>query len=290
LDESMFARQRGGGTAGMENQKSTVQSAAKIFAVLCAFDPELPELTINDVAMRAGLDLGTAFRMIHTLVALGYLGAVPGTKRFRLALKCLELGFLPLSSQDLRAHAAPLLRELVPSVADAASLGTLDGPDVVYMERIHAGLARHDVDRRPGRRIRAYGAALGHAQLAFMPEPQQNRALESAERVKLSERTLTGLDELLERLRQVRAQGYAVSDGENAYGLRTVAAPVLDGTGAPVAGVSFTIDANRMPINEFIALARPHLLRVAKDLTNAVHHSAGAIGIGSFTQEPDSNF
>jgi len=29
---------------------------------------------------------------------------------------------------------------------------------------------RQDLDRRPGRRIRAYGAALGHAQLAFLPE------------------------------------------------------------------------------------------------------------------------
>jgi len=51
--------------------------------------------------------------------------------------------------------------------------------------------------------------------------------------VKLSERTLIDLDELLDRLTQVRALGYATSDGENAYGLRTVAAPVLDTDGLP---------------------------------------------------------
>src|SRR5690242_1178664 len=98
-----------------ENAKNLVQSAAKVFAVLRAFDPALPELTITDVAGRAGLDRGTAFRLIHTLVSLGYLCPVPDTKRFRLSLKCLELGFLALSSQDLRAHAAPLLRERVPA-------------------------------------------------------------------------------------------------------------------------------------------------------------------------------
>ena len=263
------------------NAKNVVQSAAKIFAVLRAFDPALPELTITDIAGRAGLDRGTAFRLIHTLVSLGYLSGVPGSRRFRLSLKCLELGFLALSSQDLRSHAAPLLRERVPSIADAGSLGTLDGPDVVYLERVDAGVGRHDVDRRPGRRIRAYGAALGHAQLAFLPEARQVAVLESAERVKLSERTLTDLDALLERLRQVRTRGYAVSDGENAYGLRTVAAPVLDARGVPIAGVSFTIDASRMKLDEFVARARPEVLQVAKELTEAVRHSGGAIGVGA---------
>jgi IclR family pca regulon transcriptional regulator len=264
-----------------ENAKSLVQSAAKVFAVLRAFDPAMPEQTITDVAARAGLDRGTSFRLINTLVSLGYLAPVGGSKRYRLTLKCLELGFLALSSQDLRAHAAPLLRDLVPETADAGSLGTLDGADVVYLERVNANLARHDLDRRPGRRIRAYGAALGHAQLAFLPEARQIEILESTERVKLSERTLTDLDALIERLRQVRARGYAISDGENAYGLRTVAAPVLDGAGVPLAGVSLTIDAGRMALDAFVEQAAPEIRRVAEELTRAMRHSAGSIAVGA---------
>jgi IclR family pca regulon transcriptional regulator len=265
-----------------ENAKSLVQSAAKVFAVLRAFDPAMPEQTITDVATRARLDRGTAFRLINTLVSRGYLAPAGGSKRYRLTLKCLELGFLALSSQDLRAHAAPLLRDLVPVAADAGSLGTLDGADVVYLECINASLAaRHDLDRRPGRRIRAYGAALVHAQLAFLPEARQVEILESTERVKLSERTLTDLGALIDRLRLVRANGYAVSDGENAYGLRTVAAPVLDVVGAPLAGVSLTIDAGRLPLDAFVAQAAPEIRRVAEELTRAMRHSAGTIGVGS---------
>lgn len=146
---------------------------------------------------------------------------------------------------------------------------------------MEAGPGRHDVDRRPGRRIRAYGAALGHARLAFPPEPRRIAVLESAERVKLSERTLTDLGALLDRPREVRARGYAVSDGENAHGLRTVAAPVLDAAGAPLAGVGFTVDAGRMALDEFVARAGPEVLQVAREPTDAVRHSAGAIGVGS---------
>lgn len=265
---------------GSDRSRNFVYSVVKAFAVLQAFDASLPELTITEVAARAGLDRGTSFRLTHTLVELGYLAPVPGSKRYRLTLKCLELGFLALSSQDLRVHAAPLLHERVPLIADAGSLGVLDGADVVYLERVHVGLSRHDVDRRPGRRIRAYGAALGHVLLAWLPVGEQIAVLESAERVKLSERTVTDLDALLARLRDVRERGFAVSDGENAYGLRTVAAPVMDAAGRAVAGVSFTIDAGRQPIEEFVAAAAPHALQVAKALTGAIKLSAGAIGSG----------
>src|SRR3712207_4966660 len=211
-----------------DNPKNQVQSVAKAFAVLKAFGGDVPELTAAEVAARAGLDRGTAFRLIHTLVGLGYVRAVPDNRRFRLTLKCLELGHSVLAAGDLPGHAEPLLRELVPGVADAGSLGVLDRGEVIYLARVDAGLERQGVVRRPGSRIGAYATALGQAILAWLPRQEQGAHLESVARVKLAERTLTDLDALLARLAEVRERGYAISDGENAYGLVTVAAPVLD--------------------------------------------------------------
>jgi IclR family pca regulon transcriptional regulator len=261
-----------------DNPKNLVQSVAKAFAVLRAFGADRPELTMAEVAARAGLDRGTAFRLVHTLLGLGYLRPGEG-RRFRLALKCLELGHVALSADDLAGHAAPLLRDLVPAIADAGSLGVLDQGEVVYLARVEAGLDRHGVQRRPGTRIGAYATALGQAILAWLPEAQQVAQLESTPRVKLSERTVTGLEPLLERLRQVRAQGYALSDGENAYGLCTVAAPVLGADGVPLAGVSLTIAGGRLPAAEFVTLAGPRVRRVATELAEAVRLSRGAIGL-----------
>jgi IclR family pca regulon transcriptional regulator len=259
-----------------DNPKNVVNSVMKAFSVLHAFTPAQHSMTVSEIAEATGMDRGTTFRLVHTLLALDYLRSVP-VRKFRLSLKCLELGFLALSSQDLWTHAEPLLDACVPGLCDAASLGMLDGPDVVYLARVEKGLARHNLDRRPGRRVRAYGAALGHSILAFLPEAQQIDILESAERVKLSERTLTDLDALLERLRQVRKQGYAVSDGENAYGLRTIAVPVFDAAKHPVAGVSLTVDMQRMSIDELIETATPKALAIADELSRALRFSAGAI-------------
>ena len=266
-----------------ENEKNKVRSAGKVLSVLSVFEAGEPELTLPQIAARTGLDRGTVFRLVHTLVDLGYLRASADNKRFRLTLKCLRIGYNALVGADFRDHAGPILRELVPEIADAASYGVLDVDDVVYIVRIEGGLSMAGLDRRPGSRTKAYAAALGHVILAYLPREEQIERLNASHRTRFSERTLVDLDELLERLEQVRAQGYAVSDGENAFGLRTVAAPVLDATGAPVGGVSFTITSERMGIDEFVELAVPTAKRVAEELTEAVKFSFGRFADGQFS-------
>jgi IclR family pca regulon transcriptional regulator len=260
-------------SAPADNPKNFVNSVGKAFAVLRCFTAEDFELTITDIASRADMDRGTAFRLVQTLLKLGYIQQAEQIRHYRLSLKCLDLGHTALSAGNLRGQAEPLLRDLVPQFGDAASLGVLDGSDVVYLARASAGLDRHKIDRRPGSRIRAYAAALGHAMLAYLPREQQIERLEATERIKLSERTLTDLKQLLARLDQVRKAGYAISDGENAYGLRTVAAPVFGSGHCAIAGVSLTIDANRMDIKTFKTRALPEILRVAKTLTDANRRS-----------------
>ena len=260
-----------------ENPKNLVQSVAKAFAILKAFDASLPELTVSEAAARAGLDRGTAFRLIHTLGQLGYLAPVPRGRRYRLTLKCLELGYTPLARADLKLLARPLLRDLVPSVADAASLGMLDGTDIVYIERAQAELPQINLDRRTGSRTGAYAAALGHAILAMLPVEKQRAIIIGSNRVRLSAQTLVDPDALLKRLAEVRERGFAISDGENAYGLRTVAAAIFDTDGVPAAGVSLTIHADRMDIATFTERAAPEVLRVAAELTKAIALSFGSL-------------
>jgi IclR family transcriptional regulator, pca regulon regulatory protein len=262
-----------------DNPKNVVQSVAKVFAVLKAFDQSLPELTVSETAARAGLDRGTAFRLVNTLCQLGYLAPVPRGRRYRLTLKCLELGYTPLARADLKMLARPLLRELVPGVADAASLGMLDGADIVYVERAQSDMPQVNLDRRAGSRTGAYGAALGHAILACLPVEKQRAIILASNRVRLSERTLVDPDAILARLAEVRARGYAISDGENAFGLRTVAAAILDTDGSPAAGVSLTIHADRMGLEAFAESAVPEALRIARDLTRAIALSFGAVSL-----------
>jgi len=229
------------------------------------------------LARKAGVDNATAFRFLNTLVEIGYVQRVPDTRLFRLTTKVLDLGFNAIARSDLRTQARPILRSLVGETNEAASIGVLDGSDVIYVERIQAGLARLGVDVRIGNRLPAYAAAIGHAILAWLPRASQEAILQAQPRVRLTPTTQTDLPALLKRLAQVKRRGYAVSDQETVPGLYVLAAPILDIEGVPVAGISIAAPAIRMTLEDFRSAGAQQIVQAAQSLSRAIQATGGFV-------------
>lgn len=246
--------------------KNLVHSLAKGFRVMETFTADEPELLQSEIARRAGLDDGTTFRMLNTLVSLGYVAKVPGTRRFRLTFKPLELGFNAIARTGLRDLARPLLRSLVGEVNEAASLGVLDGVDVVYVERAQAGLVRIGVDIRVGSRIPAVTSAIGHALLAFLPEEEVERVVSTSRFDRVGPGVPDSPAALRVRLAEVRRDGTALTDWASVNGLRVCAAPVFDRGRHAIAALSVAAPAIRLSADEFAAAVRPALLSRADEL------------------------
>jgi IclR family pca regulon transcriptional regulator len=265
------------GSRASDGSKNKVQSLAKGFRVLEAFTAQESELTMAEVARKAGMDNATAFRFLNTLVDMGYAERVPDTRKFRLASKVLDLGFNAIARSDLRTRARPILRSLTGEINEAASVGVIDGADVIYVERIQAGLTRLGVDIRIGSKVPVYSTAIGHAILAWLPLPVQISILQSQPRRQLTETTETELDALLARLGQVRQRGYAVSDQETVSGLYVLAAPVLDIDGVPLAGLSIAAPAFQTTLKAFETAGAVPVVRAAKALARSLQTSGGFI-------------
>jgi IclR family pca regulon transcriptional regulator len=255
-------------------EKNTVQSLAKGFRVLEAFTAERPELALAEVARLASVDNATAFRFLNTLVQLGYVQKSEG-KRFRLTLKCLELGFRAIGRSDLRELARPLLRDLIGPEIEAASVAILDGAEIVYVERVQAGIARLGVDVRIGSRAPAYSTAAGQAMLAYLPPDLQRALLAERPLQRLTATTLTSVPKLMTRLGEIRRRGYAVSDQENVTGLRVLAAAVLDVDGTPAAAVSVATPAFSSPLAAFEKSIRGPVTETARTLSKALQAAGG---------------
>lgn len=103
-------------------------------------------MTLTEIATAASLDPGTTFRMLNTLVDLGYIAKIPESRRFSLTLKVLDPGFHSIGRRDIRSRVRPVLRHLVNDVNEAASFAVLRGADVQFIERVRAGVARLGVD------------------------------------------------------------------------------------------------------------------------------------------------
>jgi IclR family pca regulon transcriptional regulator len=257
--------------------RSTVASLRKGLAVLEAFSAEQSDLTVSDVAALAGLDPGTAYRMLMTLADAGYLARDATTKRFRLTLRVLDLGFAAIGRRDLRDIARPVLRSLVGDVSEAASLGVLDGADILYVERVRAGLTRLGVDIRIGTTIPAAGTAIGNAFLAFLPEAELARVLALPPRWGSVPTFRVEPALLAERLASARRDGFVLQESPFTPGLRLLAAPVLDAERLPLAVVSVAAPISSASEEEFRRnLLRP-VLAAASDIGRALAASGSVV-------------
>ncbi|MEJ1158921.1 IclR family transcriptional regulator [Prosthecomicrobium sp. N25] len=258
--------------------KNLVYSVEKAFRVLQAFSSREPELLLSEVARVADTDNATAFRMLNTLVHLGYVEKVIGSKRFRLTLKCLDLGFNAIAHMDLRTMARPVLEKLAVSGVGAASIGILDHGDVIYIERLQVGLTRLSVDIRVGTRIPAFCSAIGRAILALLPEDRQRNELERRPRPRLTPTTETDLERLIAILARVRADRIALVDQESVVGLTAIAAPIVGLDRLPIAAISMATASSAMDAEHFREQFRGPLLEAAETLSKALEAAGGIIG------------
>lgn len=233
-----------------------VQSFARGLAVIRAFDAQQPELTLSEVARRAEVTRAAARRFLLTLETLGYVRS--DGRNFALTPRVLELGFSYLSSLSLPEIAQPHLERLSREVDESVSAAVLDGADIVYVARVPTRRIM-SVRITIGTRFPAYATSMGRVLLAGLPDDSLEEVLAASVTQHLTERTVTDLDELRAELARVRAQGWALIDGELEPGLRSVAVPLHGRGGRVVAAVNVSTSATRDTVEHITETYLPPL-------------------------------
>lgn len=246
-----------GGAAGDEPSGDFVQSFARGLAVIRAFDADHAELTLSEVAVRADMPRAAARRFLATLVSLGYVRT--SDRAFALTPRVLELGYSYLSALSLPEVAQPHLERLSHELDESTSLAVLDGTDVVYVARVPTRRIM-SVSITIGRRFPAWATSLGRVLLAALPDDAADAVLAHSDLQPFTPTTLVERSGLLAELDRVRRAGWAMVDGELEEGLRSIAAPVRDASGAVVAAVNVSTARRGDPESE-LERVRPALQR-----------------------------
>lgn len=212
-----------------------VEALAKGIGILEAFDAGHPAMTLSEVARRVGLSPAAARRSLITLEAMGYVGKAE--KHFFLRPRIMTLGSAFHFSARVDEVLQPDLRALVDRFGDAASVGTLDGDDVIYVAHVSVQRARR-VAAVAGARYPAHCTALGRVLLAALPETRRNNWLEESELRPLTEKTVTDKAALAAILKEVRTEGYATTVDQLDYGITALAVPIRDADGRTIAALN----------------------------------------------------
>lgn len=245
----------------------SVQSFERGLAVIRSFGAHAPAQTVSDVARATELSRATARRLLHTLEATGYVRREGNL--FELTPRVLDLGYAFLSSHSLPELARPHLQALSTRVRESTSVAVLDGPSIVYVARVQANRVMQ-VSIGIGTRFDAYRTSLGRAILAFRDDDEVDAVWRASDRTATTDATVTSLDQLRERLAEVRTQGWALVDQELEVGVRSVAAPIRDADDRAVAAVNVSTHTSRTSRAQLRRDVVPALLDTAAAITTAL--------------------
>jgi IclR family pca regulon transcriptional regulator len=241
-----------------------VEALARGLDVLACFDADHRSMSLTDVATAAGLARPTARRLLLTLEELGFVRSSGGV--FALTTKVLTLGTAYVAALGLWDIARPHLEALVARTGESSSMAQLDGSDIVYVARVSVPkliALRVDI----GTRFPAVQTSQGKVLLAALPPDELEAALAEPSRAGLPPYIGRSREQLRAELTEVRARGWAVADEELAPGVRSVAVPVRDGTGAVRAAMNVTVHAAETSRERLLGEHLPLLLRTAGDVS-----------------------
>lgn len=248
----------------MANKSSdTLSSLAKGLHVLECFGAETPKLSITDVSKQTGLDRATARRCLLTLHAESY--AEYDGKFFTLTPRALRLGLGAIASLPLPQLVQPWLDQLTDQIGESCSVSILDGTEIVYLARA-AQRRVMSIGLMPGSRLPAHCTSMGRVLLAALPREEAGTIVEASDLSPRTKQSVTDPVEVMARVDQTRAQGYAVIDQEVEIGLRSIAVPLVDGRGKIVAALNTGMAATQARIESLIPTYLPRLLKVQSGL------------------------
>jgi IclR family pca regulon transcriptional regulator len=250
--------------AGRDRHPDFVEAVARGLDLLRAFEPARPTMSMSELAEATGLARPTARRILFTLETLGYVRS--GPKGYALTPRVLDLGMTYIQAMNLWDIARPCMESLSQQTGNSSSMAQLDGSDIIYVAR--AAVPKIiALAVSIGTRFPAVPTSLGKVLLADLRDDELEKALGEPSRSGVTPRWQPERAELDEALHEVRTRGWSLTDEQLAAGIRSVAAPVRDGTGRVFAALNVTVHASETPLSTLLDDYLPLLLEAAGSIS-----------------------
>ncbi len=228
------------------------RSVAHSLEVLLLYDFSQPVFTVSEMSKKLGYTQSKTYRLVRTLMQYGFLKEEGGTSRYLLGLNVLRLGLLAQQQLNLSAVARPFMIKLSRLTKETVLLTAVNGTKGIVLERVESEEPIRCSLFQPGASLPLHGGASSKVLMAYLSEQDWDRVIRKEGLKRYTPNTLIRPELLKVHLKEIRRKGYAFSDEEVDRDVRAVAAPVLNGSGEVIAGISiagpaFRINKKRVP-------------------------------------------
>ena len=256
----------------MAQAKYPVKSLAKALRLLDALGRSESGASIAALSKELKMGKSTIHRLLATLREFDLVWFDPSTSNYSLGTRILRWNDLLVRQNLVIRHGWPILRELVQSCHETASLAVLEGTEVMFIARCES-TQRLRMSEAVGSRNPAHCTALGKAILAALSEKDFLKVYDGMESLKaVTPNSITSRDKLWDHLRNVQQEGVAYDFEENVSGGVCIGTAIRNHTGNVVAGMSLSMPTQRLRGDILITL-KEHLVRAASRLSSELGHS-----------------
>ncbi|MDC7235148.1 MAG: IclR family transcriptional regulator [Spirochaetales bacterium] len=239
----------------MNKTADPVLSVLKTMKLLETLSAE-EEVGVTELAAAVDGNKSTVYRFLNTLAGLGYVRQNKINEKYSLTLKLFQVGVQALNRLDIHKAALPVMEELAEFSQETIHLASMENNQVFYLDKIESQLAlRVAMGSAQGRFAPAVCTGVGKVILANLPEEKKQEMLEAADWTPRTEHSIRTVDELEERLSEIREKGWGYDMEENEPGVRCIAAPIFDNRGEVCAAISISGPSIRMTKDKLKKLA-----------------------------------
>ncbi|MBT9467500.1 MAG: IclR family transcriptional regulator [Hydrogenophaga sp.] len=242
-----------------EKPGESVRAVDRALEILMAFTATDHQLTAGELLKRVDLSRPTLYRLLRTLEHSGFIVSSGDPQRFELGPSVAHLAHVWSSSLDIATLAQPMLRRLWDQTGETVALLVHQGNSRICVAELPSAQPL-SFKRGLGYREDVTLGASGRAILAHVPTPE-SYLNKSGETVNVSA--------YLDRLQQIREQGYAISRDELIQGAVAVAVPFFLGNdkvmgSLAVFGPGVRVDQARVSV--FVTLLKEEARKLSQAL------------------------
>ena len=235
-----------------EPEIGTGSSAERSLRLLSLLANEGRALSLADLAARLALPKVTAHRICTQLLAGGFLARDVDERSFIVGPALRRLAFDTLNHGVVRGLRHEVLAALVAQVGETCNFTTLDGTQVLYLDRVEAQWPlRLTLD--VGSHVPLHCTASGKLFLAQMPQAARDALIAQLPLARMTRNTLVSAKSLRAECDRIAEQGYATDREEFIAGLIAVAVPVQGADGVSRAAIAVHAPVARLTLNGAVA-------------------------------------
>lgn len=209
---------------------------SKVNAILTAFE-KAGTLSAKQLAQRTDEPVSSVYRLLASLVDMGWLERAPARGQYRLGLFFVAVGGACDERLDLLDAARPVMRRLVEQTNGSCFLLVRRGSEAVCVDRI-LGRGPQALALRLGDSVPLFQGAGARTLLSHLPPSVQRSELDRWERKNQWDTSIPNRSTIEFAIRRESESGYSVCDGELSKGIAEIGAPVFKHRGELLAALA----------------------------------------------------